>query len=167
MKYSLNLTELSLPGNAQIFCRIFPIKSIYGTSNEWTLKETRLFGLGDVYVSACLFGGSELINPSANMITLEPCGPRVSMYTNTCRCTHKHNWGMLPVNLNVQKPTATKHHFRVSMSTLADATLIQSASESHQAEWLRERAGIWDLHWQCSGDLEDYRQVTPFGRSCR
>ena len=37
-----------------------------------------------------------------------------------------------------QKQTAPKYHCRVPMSTRADATLIQSAMESHRAEWLWE-----------------------------
>lgn len=39
-----------------------------------------------------------------------------------------------------QKPTEPKYHCRVPVSTLADATLIQSAMESHRAEWLQEGA---------------------------
>lgn len=47
------------------------------------------------------------------------------------------------------------------MSTLADATLIQSAMESHRAEWLREGQHR-GLQWQRMGDLRDHRHFIMF-----
>lgn len=99
-----------------------------------------------VFERVCLLGGRELINPVANMITLQPCGLEVNTNTHVSRYTHTHKhrpshaacYSECPGLGTQQKQTGPKYHCRVPMSTLADATLIQSAMESHQAEWLRE-----------------------------
>lgn len=60
------------------------------------------------------------------------------MQTRTHTHTPGHCYCEHPGLETQQKQTAPKHHCRVPMSTLADATLIQSATESHRAEWLQE-----------------------------
>lgn len=63
---------------------------------------------------------------------------------NTHTRKHAADHAMLAVTASVpnwraqQTLTTPKYHCRVPVSTLADATLIQSAMESQQAEWLSE-----------------------------
>lgn len=88
------------------------------------------------------FEGLELINSATHVIAPGPCGLGVNTHTHTRM--HAADHAMLAVTASVptwraqQTLTTPKYHCRVPVSTLADATLIQSAMESHQAEWLSE-----------------------------
>lgn len=77
--------------------------------------------------SVCVFGGRELINPVANMITLQPCGLRVNtnpynLHTHTHRDAHTHT----------HTHQARPHCLLLRVSWLGDPTEADSTKISLQ-----------------------------------
>lgn len=120
-----------LTGNAYIFLWTITVKVTSLTSDKGNICLTSKF-----LMCVFAFGGLELINSCDCPLAMWPR----SKHTHTH--THAADHATLAVTASVpswrtqQKVTAPKYHCRVPVSTLADATLIQSAMESHHAEWL-------------------------------
>lgn len=131
-----------------------------------------------VCVCVFVFGGRELINPVANMITLQPCGLGVNTNTHVRAHTHTHtrqarphclllrvSWLGDPTETDSTKISLQGSHVNTSRCN------INSISHGKSPSGMAARgASIRELLWQGlrdTGDRSRHFSVSYYGSFCR